>query len=189
MLAFLTFLGSPLGKVAGWMLIALVLVGTVLGVKAEWDAGQAAIHQVAAIKKVSVIETSAVKKADLIAAKTDTAAQAKIVIRTRTILKKVPTYVSTSAPCIPWGVVRLHDAAVLGVDPSTLQAPASEPDDACSTITASALVDTVVANYGIAQANAQQLNDLEADIAARAQAVAPAAPSGSVPLAGVTPPM
>lgn len=174
MVAFLAFLSSPLGKLAGYGLLVLVLVGTALGAKHEWDLGQAARKQVVAIEHVSKVQTAAVVKVDSAAAKTDAAAQTRIVTRYVTLTKEIPAHVPPSSPCVPWGVVRLHDAAVLGVDPSTLQAPAGQPDDACSDVSPSAFVATVTDNYRAGQQNAQQLDDLEADIAGRAQAVAPA---------------
>lgn len=176
MTAFLIFLASPLGKLAGYGLIGLICVATVLGVKTEWDHGQAAIKQVATIASTSKVAAIAVKKADVTATAVDTAAQVKIVTRTRTLLQKVNVYVPVSTPCVPWGVVRLHDAAVLGVDPSTLQLPAGQSNDSCSGVAASSLVAVVVANYGAAQQNAKQLDDLEADLNGRAAAVAPPAP-------------
>ena len=173
-------------KNIGYGVLLLVVVGTVWGVKAEWDSGRAAIKQVHAITAVSKTQTTAVAKADKTVAASDTKAQAKIVTRYKTLLKEVPTYVTKTTPCIPWSVVRLHDAAVLGVDPSTLPLPAGQSDDDCSDVESGAFVDTVITNYRAAQANAQQLNDLIADIAAREQAVAPAA--AQKPVAPVAPP-
>lgn len=177
MVAFLAFLASPLGKLAGWALIGLVALAVVFGVKAEWDHGQAAIKQVASIRSTSAVQVKAVAKVDHAAAKTDTAAQVKIVTRTRTLLKKVNVYVPVSDPCVPWGVVRVHDASVLGVDPSSLQLPAGATDATCSDVSPSAFVATVVTNYGAAEQNAQQLNDLEANLRARAAATQAASPA------------
>lgn len=180
-MGFIAFLGSPLGRIAGYGLIALVLAGTLLGVKHEWDSGQAAlktVHQAAAVQHAQVKAVATVDKA---AATSEVSAQTKIVTRTRTLLQKVPVYVTASTPCIPWSVVRLHDAAVLHVDPDSLKPPAGQADDACSDVPPLAFVDTVISNYGAGDANAEQLNALEADIAARqkgvdaASVVAPAA--------------
>lgn len=173
-------------KNIGYGVLILLVVGTAFGVKAEWDAGQAAIHQVSVIKATSSTQSIKIVASDKAVAAADTAAQAKIVTRYKTLLKEVPTYVTKSTPCIPWSVVRLHDAAVLGVDPSALSLPAGQSDDGCSDVTAGAFVDTVIGNYRAAQANAQQLNDLIADATAREQAVAPAA--AQKPVAPVAPP-
>lgn len=172
MTALLAFIGSPLGKIAGYCVLALVLLATLAGVKHEWDLGQAArqqVHQIAAISHKAGIAVTAV---DLKAGRADTTEQTRIVTRTRTLLQKVNVYVPVSTPCVPWGVVRLHDAAVLGVDPGTLQAPPGAADDACSPFTAAQLMAAVVANYGAADQNAQQLNDLETNLRDRATAVA-----------------
>lgn len=176
MVAFLAFLSSPLGKLAGYGLLVLVLVATVLGAKHEWDLGQAARKQVVAIEHVSKVQTAAVVKVDSAAAKTAAAAQTRIVTRYVTLTKEIPAHVPPSSPCVPWGVVRLHDAAVLHLDPGSLQPPAGQPDDACSDVAPRAFVDAVVANYGTADANAEQLNALEANLAERAAAVAAEAP-------------
>jgi hypothetical protein len=169
--AFLTLLTSPLGKLGLYAALALVVLGAGLGVKHEWDLGQTARVEVKHIAAVSKTQTKAVAVVDAHAAKHAAAAQIQIVTRTRTLLKEVPTYVTVRSPCIPWGALRLHDAAVLGVDASTLQPPAGQSDDACSDVAPAAFVAGVVANYGAARQNAQQLNDLEADIVGRAAAV------------------
>lgn len=171
---FLAFIASPLGKICGYGLIALVLLATAAGIKARWDAGGRAITEVHQIVTASKVETKAVAKVDSAVAASDTEAQAKIVTVTRIIHEKVPVYVTARTPCIPWSVVRVHDAAVLGVDPSTLQAPPGATDDACSDVTPRAFVDDIVDNYAAARANAQQLADLEADAARREVAVQPA---------------
>lgn len=180
MLAVLTFLGSPIGKLVGWGVVALVLLVTLAGVKHEWDLGQAARKQVAQIVHVSKVQTAAVAKVDKAAASDDAKGQTRIVTRIRTLTKKVPVYVSAapSPPvgCITWGMLRLHDAAVLGVDPSTLPLPAGATDAACAPTSPAAFMAAVVGNYGAAEQNAQQLNDLEADVQARANATAGSSP-------------
>lgn len=96
--------------------------------------------------------------------------QARIVVQTQTLTKEVPTYVTVTqdrSDCVPWGVVRVLDAAVLGVDPAQLRLPAGATDDTCSPVKASDLARSVAGNYGTAAQNAEQLNALEADIAAR----------------------
>jgi broad specificity polyphosphatase/5'/3'-nucleotidase SurE len=60
---------------------------------------------------------------------------------------------------LPFGWVRLHDAAVLGVSPA---APLpGEPDGAPSGINASAALGNDVANFGTCAATRQQLIDLQ----------------------------
>lgn len=102
------------------------------------------------------------------------AAQSQIAATTAAIKSEIHTYVTrlqdskTAAPgCVTYGLVRLHDAAALGVDPSTLQLPAGKSDDACAPVAPSALAAGIVANYGAARANAEQLAGLQDDIRAK----------------------
>jgi uncharacterized membrane protein (Fun14 family) len=63
-------------------------------------------------------------------------------------------------PCIPWGFVRLHDAAVLRVTADSLALPAGKSDNSCSTFTATQLAEAIIGNYNRAIHNANQLNAL-----------------------------
>ncbi len=102
------------------------------------------------------------------------AADQKIVYRTNTIIKEVPTHVTAQTDarvCVPVGLVRLLDAAALGVDPADLVLPAGQSDDTCSSVRASDLARSVVGNYGIARQNAEQLDQLIADIRERMKLV------------------
>lgn len=96
--------------------------------------------------------------------------------RTKEIIRHVPIYVSAESDDrypVPWGVVRLHDAAALGVDPATLPNPAGEPDDAASSVAASDLARAVARNYGdVCRADAAQLADLQAWVRAMGEAQA-----------------
>lgn len=159
-------------RLIGYALLAAAVLGGLAYVKHEWDAGQRARVQVHAAQAANVRITRTVAASDHAAATAEASAQTRIVVRTRTLTERIPVYVPVSSPCIPWGVVRVHDAAVLHVDPGSLQPPAGQPDDACSDVEPRAFVGAVVANYGIADANAEQLNALEASIQERAAAVA-----------------
>lgn len=91
--------------------------------------------------------------------------QARLAQKTLTLIRKVPVYVTAKADavaCIPWGVVRVLDAAVAGVDPATLPTPAGQPDDACSDVKASEASAILAEDIGAANQNAEQLNALEA---------------------------
>ncbi len=75
----------------------------------------------------------------------------QVVVRyvTRTLIEKVPVYVSPEVDRrypLPVGLVRLHDAAARGE--ADLPGPAGEPDDAPSGTPASALAQTLIGNYG-----------------------------------------
>jgi len=95
---------------------------------------------------------------------------------TQTIIQKVPVYVSakSDAACVvPWGAVRLFDAAASGSDPGLVAAAIApgQPDDAASTFHLSDLVALYAKNIGAGRDNADQLTALQA--AVRAQADAP----------------
>lgn len=81
--------------------------------------------------------------------------------RGKTIIQKVPVYVSAKADAactVNAGFVRLHDAAALAL-------PAPEPsgaaDDAPAGIALSAVGATTAANYAACNANAEQLTQLQ----------------------------
>ena len=85
----------------------------------------------------------------------------------QTVIEKVPVYVSekSNAGCVvPWGAVRLLDAAASGTSPDAVRAAVApgQPDDAASTVTLSEAVALLAANLGVARQNADQLKDLEA---------------------------
>lgn len=102
--------------------------------------------------------------------------QARLAQKTITLIRKVPTYVTAKADavgCIPWGVVRVLDAAIAGVEPATLPTPAGQPDDACSDVTASEAASVLAEDIGAANQNAEQLNALEAHDREQAAALNP----------------
>jgi hypothetical protein len=158
MLAFvtqvLTFLKSPLGRYVsiGLALLALVLAihhsGYASGVKHEQSLAAARLE--ATRKAVAMREG----KAEAITADATASlagAQVEIRYRTKTLVEKVPVYVSSKSDdgCrVPVGFVRLHDAAA-GGSPS-LPAAAGGSLDAASGLELSAALSTVIANYGVA---------------------------------------
>lgn len=101
-------------------------------------------------------------KVSLDAAVAEAQAQQKIVTVTQTITQEVTRHVTDHVACVSYGLVRVLDAAALGVDPDTLALPAGKSDDACTGITNSALAERIATDFGIARANAEQLNALEA---------------------------
>jgi hypothetical protein len=91
--------------------------------------------------------------------------------RIRTIIKRVPVYVSAksdSACVVPWGFVRLFDAAASGADPDFVAAAVApgQPDDAPSDVTLSEAVALLATDLGHARQNADQLAHLEKAVAA-----------------------
>ncbi len=75
--------------------------------------------------------------------------------------KEIVRHVSDHSNCITLGLVRVLDAEVLSVAPGSLSLASGQSDDTCAPIKASALATSIVANYGIALQNAEQLNALE----------------------------
>jgi len=62
--------------------------------------------------------------------------------------------------CVPYLLVRVLDAAILGVSPANLALPAGKSDHSCSAFSYDDLARTVTSNYASARANAEQLNAL-----------------------------
>ncbi len=106
--------------------------------------------------------------------------QAAIATVATVIKQKVPSHVHNPAPtaprvvgCVTYGLVRLHDAAALGVDPDTLPLPSGVSDDACSPVADTDLAAAFADNYAAARANAAQLNDLIANVQGKVDTTAP----------------
>lgn len=91
--------------------------------------------------------------------------QAALETNTRTIIERVPTYVTAKADAacvLPNGFVRLLDAAGTGTDPDILPGASSEPDDAPSGIPLSQATALLAENLGNFAKTRQQLIDAEA---------------------------
>ena len=145
-----------LGAVGGWKI-------------AEWREGAQEAKQVVH----TVYVTKAQGDVSTVAAAKDAAAQTVIKWRTQTVIKEVPTYVSAqtdSAFPLPWGLVRVHDAAAAGVDVSALPDTAYGPDGSASTVAASRAAEVISGNYGACLANAERLSALQGWISAQAAA-------------------
>lgn len=100
----------------------------------------------------------------------EAAQQAALTAKARVITREITHYVTTAQDahgCVTWGMLRLHDAAALGVPADTLVPPAGQSDDACSPVKPSDFMAAITGNYAVAWANAEQLNALEADITQR----------------------
>jgi hypothetical protein len=117
-----------------------------------------------------------VKRADALslnAAVAEAAAQQKLADEKSRTLEEVRLHVSSAARlCIPYGLVRLLDAASLGADPNSLSLPSGRSDAACAPVNAADLAANVAANYAVARENAEQLNALAAWNNAQASASA-----------------
>lgn len=75
-------------------------------------------------------------------------------------VKKHANVQMVSAKCVPYGFVRLLDAAVFGSDAASLPLPTGRTDASCAPFTWDALARAVLANYGAARSNAEQLDAL-----------------------------
>jgi hypothetical protein len=172
--------GLPLWaiKAIGIGVLALVLIGTGARIAAIWYAPQVA--GLKAVQHAQTAEAHATKVVQAALSKTsaeaEDQAQARIVRQDRVIIRKVPVYVSRDVHppigCITVGMLRLHDAAVIGHDPADIHPPAGELDDACSAVSPSDFMAVVAHNYALSRQNGEQLNSLEADLKARIDAVA-----------------
>lgn len=130
---------------------------------------QAKADAAAAATRTAIVEAQ--DKASLAAAVGEAMAQQKLADQRNLIPREVRIHVpGNRVVCIPYGLVRVLDAATAGVDPSGLPLPAGQSNVACAPVTAAALAAGVAANYATARQNAEQLNALEAWLRAEANA-------------------
>ena len=149
----------------GYALVALIAFGggyKVRDVMAQADSAKAAKAEVRTVERVVYRERAAADVTQRIGEQAATR-QAEIRYVTRTIVEKVPEYVTAEADrtCVlPVGFVRLHDAAAAGQG-DALPEPAGQSNDAPSGVACSAAAETIVGNYGDYAAVAAQLTDLQ----------------------------
>lgn len=117
--------------------------------------------QAAAVAQAQAIQ-GAEDKVSLDAAVAEAAAQQKIVTQTVTVTKEVVRHVTDRVACVSVGLVRVLNAEVRGVSPDAIPLPAGKSDGSCSGVTNSQLAVSILDNYGLARANAEQLSALEA---------------------------
>lgn len=155
--------------------LALLLSGGYLGYR--FEAGKVAELQLqyaqAEIKARG--EAAALQKAEddvnTAVAVSEAQTQAAMATQAAQTLQEVTTYVpiqtvalGSRVGCVPYGFIRLLDAASSGRGPSALQLPAGSSNDTCSPVDPVTLARGIVANYAAARANAEQLNTLELNI-------------------------
>lgn len=163
-------------KLFPYIAVAVFALGVLVGGKAadvRWEGRMEkhlkndVIAQNEAVKEARADERkkAAVDKASAVAAaKVDRI----IETNTRTIIQEIPTYVTPAQDlhsCVTYGLVRVYDAAILGVQPSDLDLPAGQSDDACAPVKASDLARSLADNVGAARQNAAQLDALIANVA------------------------
>jgi len=127
----------------------------------DWRDGAAEVHAARTVVK-TVQRQSAASQAVAIA---DQRSQDQIRTVTKTLIQKVPVYVSATTDArypVPWGYVRLHDAATVGDDLSAAAASPGRPDDSPSDVAASEAAGVIVANYGSCRADQARLAALQA---------------------------
>ncbi len=183
MTAILEWLG---GKIAGPVASACALL---LAVGLAWQTGRidgwpivgggykaqvAGLQQQIAARDLAdaKAEAAALQARAQLASAADDAARAHaangqtIQNQIQTVIREVPNHVdakSDAACVVPWGVVRLLDAAASGADPGDVAARVApgQPDDAASDVKLSEAAALLVQNLGAARENADQLTHLE----------------------------
>ncbi len=165
---------AAMGAVAGMLFGAGVCAGL------RWDAGKVARLEAAQAKAEAAAARAAralTRAQDFVTHVQETAAlktQQQIRTVTRTVVKKVPIYVTPKTDAafpLPNGFVRLHDAAALGVDPASLSGPAAGADAAASAVTASHAAAVIAENYGICRQAIDEVSRWQAWARAQEEAV------------------
>jgi hypothetical protein len=150
-----------------WKLSLLAAAATAIGGFAagwkvhDWRDGAAEVH--AARTAVKTVQRQAA--ASQVIAVADQRAQDRVRTVTKTLIQKVPIYVSAATDArfpLPWGFVRLHDAAAAGDDLSAAAAGPGRPDDSASDVAASQAASVIVGNYGACRADQARLAELQA---------------------------
>lgn len=91
-------------------------------------------------------------------------ASQRVEVQTRTLVQKVPIYVTpeTDARCfVPVGLVRVWNAAATGSDPGAVPIPAGLADGDASGIACSELASDIATAFGDARQNTEQLKALQ----------------------------
>lgn len=158
------------------LVVALMATAFFAGWKVDgWR--HAAADTKAAVRTVGITrQQGAVSTA---AAARDAQVQTEIRYVTRTQIKEVPVYVTPEADArfpLPVGLVRLHDAAALGVDVADVPDPAGRPDDSASAVAASDLGGAIAGNYGECRADQARLIGLQGWVRDQAAAFTGKAP-------------
>ena len=150
-----------------WKLSLLLSVATLAGGFAagwkihDWRDGASQLH--AAQTAVRTVQRQAAASQAI--AVRDQHVQEQVHTVTRRLIEKVPVYVTPQidrAFPLPWGFVRVHDAAVRGDDLSPAATRSAGPDDAPSNVTASRAAAVITGNYGDCRADRARLADLQA---------------------------
>lgn len=153
-------------SVAG-LIATLVMVASLVGSGAYVDhrimsAKFASFEASAAKAQAEAVADAAARQkelddATLSAAQAETDTQRRLAAGTRAQLSYLRAH-PTHIPCVPWAFVRVLNASILGVAADSIRLPAGAADGACAPVSADTLARTLVANFGNARANAEQLS-------------------------------
>jgi hypothetical protein len=143
----------------------------VLGFHLRWTAPDSLAAQLSSLR---LAEAAAARRALAVQAEQgrigarlaaiDVVARARIRQRTQTLIEEIPHVVPPAvdrAFPLSVGLVRLHDAAALGLDLSAVPDPAGRPDDAAASLAPGDLAAVVADNYGACLADQRRLSDLQ----------------------------
>lgn len=157
-----------LSAVVGWKGYVLVLaVGIAIGTGGtwkvrDWMAAEAALKAAKSdLRAARIVVERTQGAAQITQGVSASVDQRQAQTRTvyRTITERIPVYVTPEidrAFAVPYGFVRLHDAAAVRAAPA-LPDGTGQPDDAPSDVALSAVAGTVVDNYGQCYAWRDQL--------------------------------
>jgi hypothetical protein len=151
------------GRIEGWPLVGGGLKAQVAGLQQ-----QIAARDLADARAAAATLAARARRDDAAndQARLHAAGDQKIQSQIQTVIRKVPVYVSekSNAACVlPWGAIRLLDAAAsgAGVDDVAARVAPGQRDDAASGVALSEVVALLAADLGIARQNADQLDHLE----------------------------
>ena len=153
--------GFTQAKLIATAVVAVGLFGS--GFYTAWHYKSLEERASVADASVAVVNTTETQDgASAASSRTDAVEQVKIVTVTKTILKKVPVYVTKEADAkcvIPVGFVRLLDAAASGVPPVSDSSGKSNDDPAGTEL--STVVGAAVEDFGTCRGTRQALIDLQ----------------------------
>jgi hypothetical protein len=167
----MAFLASLVGSsslkaiLIGAAILAIFIGGAVFQGKIDAGAKEAETikyeQAISAANQIAADQQHGIDQAALAASDARSQQMSKEAATLSAELADVHNHVSAKImPCIPYGFVRLHDAAVLRVAADSLALPAGKSDNSCSPFTATQLAEAIIGNYNRAIHNANQLNAL-----------------------------
>jgi hypothetical protein len=150
-----------------WRLAALgALLASAAAFAAGWkvhDWRDAGAELAAARTATAVVQRQ--DRASLAAAVSDQRTQDRVRVVTRTLVERIPARITAAVDArypLPWGFVRVHDAAAAGLDLPAFAPGAERADDAPSGVALSEAARVVAANYGDCRADQARLAALQA---------------------------